>query len=54
MAKKNSSFIYYDHLILDVALAEITDETRKEFVEKVLGNYLKKMNFANIRSLFGK
>lgn len=41
VAKKNSSFVYYDHLILDVALAEITDETRKEFVEKVLGKLLK-------------
>lgn len=37
VAKKNGGFIFYDDLTLDVALAEIADETRKEFVGKVLG-----------------
>lgn len=41
VAKKKGSFINYDDLTLDVALAEITDETRKEVVEKVLGILLK-------------
>lgn len=41
VAKKNGSFVCYDDLTLDVALAEITDETRKEFVEKVLAILLR-------------
>lgn len=44
VAKKNGSFIYYDDLTLDVALAEITDETRKEVVGKVLGILLKEVD----------
>lgn len=43
VAKKNGHFINYDDLTLDVALAEITDETRKEVVEKVLGILLKEV-----------
>lgn len=41
VAKKNGPLIYYDDLTLDVALAEITDDTRKEVVEKVLGNLIR-------------
>lgn len=41
VAKKNGPFVYYDDLTLDMALAEITDDTRKEVVEKVLGILLK-------------
>ncbi len=37
VAKKHDGLIFYDQLTLDVALAEITDETRQEVVEKVLG-----------------
>ncbi|MCT8139634.1 helix-turn-helix domain-containing protein [Anaerobacillus sp. CMMVII] len=43
VAKKSGSFINYDDLTLDVALAEITDETRKEVVDKVLGILLKEV-----------
>lgn len=41
VAKKESSFVFYDDLTLDVALAEINDDTRKEFVDKVLGLLLR-------------
>ncbi|RXI99987.1 hypothetical protein DS745_14035 [Anaerobacillus alkaliphilus] len=41
VAKKNDGLVCYDNLTLDVALAEITDETRQEVVEKVLGILLR-------------
>lgn len=43
ISRKNGPFINYDDLTLDVALTEITDETRKEVVDKVLGILLKEV-----------
>lgn len=41
VAKKTDSIISYDDLTLDVVLAEINDDTRKEVIEKILGVLLK-------------
>ncbi|WP_096201352.1 CdaR family transcriptional regulator [Bacillus sp. FJAT-45350] len=39
-SRKGSGITFYDELTLDIALAEISDETREEVVKKVLGPIL--------------
>ena len=40
VSEETNPLICYDDLTLDVVLAELNDETRKEVVEKVLGNLI--------------